>query len=150
MTYMKNIVPLAAVALLLVSFVPSAKAVDGSEWLTPLTISEPLQVGNLLLSPGTYILQRYSGNCRSVVMIYNLDHNRWDGMIFGVPFSRTGAADRSSLEIYRGAQGTHRELRFWFRSGWGTGIEFPSASGSSGSTTLLQGPAPVETARLSQ
>jgi hypothetical protein len=150
MTSVNKIARLAAVAVLMAAFVPSAKAVDDSDWPSLLTIQEPLQVSNLLLSPGTYILQRYSGVTRTVVMIYNVDNARWHGMVFGFPADRTGSADRSAFEIYRGAQGAPEELRFWYHRGWQDGIEFPVTSGSSSSTTRIQTSAPLETAYISK
>jgi hypothetical protein len=150
MVYVKKILPIAAVALLLTAIAPSARAVDDSDWPTTLHVPQPLYVGKMLLSPGTYILQRYSGVSRSVVMIYNLDDDRWCGMVIGIPADRTIAAADSGFEIYRNAQGTHEELRYWHRRGWRSGIEFPSSSGSSSPAASISASAPEQRAYLSK
>lgn len=106
-------------------FVSTAKAEDDAAWLTSVQFAEPVQIGGLLLQPGSYLIQRNSNyGSRYILMIYSVDHNRWEGMVPGVPASRSAKSMQSGLTFLQHGSGTPKVLEYWFHRGSLSGIEF--------------------------
>jgi hypothetical protein len=114
----------AVLAVLFLALVPAVKA-DDANWPTEITFNEPIQVGDLVLTPGTYIFQLVPGAvCRDVVMVYSLDRKQWEGMIMGVRAYRTKALEKSSFTFEDIGKGSPKALQYWFYPDWNYGIEF--------------------------
>jgi hypothetical protein len=133
----RNRIAVVVFALIVATVVPIVKGTSEEDWPTTMTFKEPLQVGNLVLSPGTYEFQKVPNSVnRTVVMIYSVDKRQWDGMVFGVPIDRIDISSRlsadlekSSFAFKKGGEGAPEALQYWFHPGWDRGIEFVSNQG---------------------
>src|SRR5512139_1259901 len=87
MVSMKNFVIAAFIMVIVAVCVPNIKAgePDDSNWPTRVTFHSPVQVGDLVLAPGTYEFRLTSGTvARNVIAIFSDDNNRWIGMVMGI------------------------------------------------------------------
>jgi hypothetical protein len=115
-----------AVILLAVSFLPAVKAADKSDWPTLITVQNPVQVGNVVLNPGTYEFQLLPNSPdRNILRIYSLDRRQWDGFVFGFTAYRTRESGEFIFASKAGSNGEDA-LRYWFLPGYDRGIEFHS------------------------
>ena len=121
---------LAAVSIVVVvSFIGPSIAVgqgaDEANWPVRATFVSPVQIGPMVLSPGTYEFQLTSGTtCRTVVEIYSVDQERWLGMVMGVNETRQGTSKKSGFTFENiGAEGP-LVLQYWFYPEWNRGIKF--------------------------
>jgi hypothetical protein len=132
MSSSNKLVAIAALAVIVTAFVPIVKASsDEADWPTIVTFHETVQVGDLVLTPGTYEFQlTHDTLLRNVVMIYSVDRKEWDGMVMGMTAYRTDSSDKSTFAFQAGGQGAREELRYWFNPGWSRGVEFLSGYGN--------------------
>jgi hypothetical protein len=111
---------------------PVAKAADTTwnmvgddNWATVFNFPEPVQIGNLVLAPGNYMIQRYPSIYSSrVVMVYNLDQSRWEGLVVGEAARRTGTNNDSVLYREKQGEGEPDMVQYWFHKDWNDGIAF--------------------------
>ena len=132
MSSSNKLVAIAALAVIVTAFVPIVKASsDEADWPTIVTFHETVQVGDLVLTPGTYEFQlTHDTLLRNVVMIYSVDRKEWDGMVMGITAYRTNSSDKSTFAFQAGGQGAPEQLRYWFNPGWSRGVEFLSGYGN--------------------
>jgi hypothetical protein len=106
-------------------FSPVLKA---SEWdkKTIVTISAPIEVHGMVLSPGTYVFKLLdSGAERNIVLIYNADETRLVTSVFAVPSSRMEPTSKSLFMLSETPAGQPQALHAWFYPGNVDGLEFP-------------------------
>lgn len=124
MRFLNSISVAALLAVLFLAFVPAARAED-ENWPTIITIDEPIQVGNLVLVPGTYLFRLTPGTVdREVVMIYSYDRKQWEGMVMGIKAYRLKASEKASFTFEDIGKGSPKALQYWFYPDWDYGIEF--------------------------
>jgi len=100
MSSIKKVLIAASIVVLVSAFAPSAKAIgmDESNWGTRVTFDEYYQIGDLMLTPGTYEFSLVPNLVsRNVIMVYSVDNRRWVGMVQGVNDYRIDTSKRSGL-----------------------------------------------------
>ena len=120
MRILKTIAIALSLAAMAVAFVPFAKA-DQANWATKVIIDEPMRVGNLLLSPGTYVFKLEDAWLDGAVEIYSADENQYLGIVIGEPIYRLQTTSKTNLFIEKGAPA---RLDSWYYPNFHTGIEF--------------------------
>jgi hypothetical protein len=110
----------AALCLLSASFVPSMRA-DESNKETRLTVNQPLQVQDTLLTPGEHVFKLIAPG---VVSIYNADGTRPEGIILGWSAYRADAGDTKLFTISQPKGEQPAKLQTWFYPGDNFGLEF--------------------------
>ena len=126
MTSIKKIVIAVSVVFLVSAFATSVKAynMDDANWKTRVTFEEYYQVGDLMLTPGTYQFTLVPGLVsRSVIRIYSVDNRRWVGMVQGINDYRIDTSRMSGFTFTRDANGMPRALEYWFYPGWTRGVK---------------------------
>jgi len=101
--------------------------VRADEWnkKTVITINESIQVPNLVLAPGTYVIKLLdSPSDRHLVQIYNADETQLLTTIMAIPNYRLQPADKTMLEFWETPPGQPKALRAWFYPGDNFGQEF--------------------------
>jgi hypothetical protein len=114
-------------------FLPVAKAADSSwtlpgddRWATMATFDVPVQIGNMVLDPGAYIIQRNPSIYSSrIAMVYSIDRGRWEGIVMGEAMHRSGNDRGAVLYTEKQGAGESEVVRYWFYKGLSNGIEFP-------------------------
>lgn len=92
---------------------------------TYLTVSEPIQVQERLLQPGTYVLKLLeSSSNRHVVQIFNSDQSHIIDTVMAIPNYRLQPTGKSQFSFYETPAGTARALHAWFYPGDNFGQEF--------------------------
>jgi len=128
---------LVAVSIVVVvSFIAPSLAVGQgvgeSNWPVRTTFASPIQIGPMVLSPGTYEFQLTSGTtCRNVVQIYSVDQQRWLGMVMGVNETRQDTSRRSGFTFENVGGNAPTVLQYWFYPEWNRGIKFVHQRASS-------------------
>ena len=121
---------LTAVSIVVVvSFMSPSFAVgqgsDEANWPVRTTFSSPVQIGPMVLSPGSYEFQLTPGTtCRTVVEIYSVDQQRWLGMVMGVNETRQGTSKKSGFTFENTGAKEPLVLKYWFYPDWSRGIKF--------------------------
>jgi hypothetical protein len=110
---LKLLAALSFAAILTMGFSRSLKA-DAWDKKTVLTISEPIQVPNLVLAPGTYVFKLADFNYRHVVKIYNENETKLLTTALAVPNERVRSRDRSEFDFWETRAGQPRAMRAWF------------------------------------
>jgi hypothetical protein len=114
----------AGLAVALGIFTVRAKA-DAWNKKTVLTVSQPIQVEETYLEPGTYVIKLLSSNSnRNVVQIYNQEENRVINTLIAVPNYRLQPTGDTRFTFYETPPGTARAMRAWFYPGDNFGQEF--------------------------
>jgi hypothetical protein len=137
MSSIKKIVIAVSIVVLVSAFTHSTKAIgiDDSNWKTLVTFDQYYQVGDLMLTPGTYQFTLAPGLVsRNVIRIYSVDNRRWVGMVQGINDYRIDTTRMSGFTFTRDANGMPRALEYWFYPGWNRGVKliypWTHASGS--------------------
>jgi hypothetical protein len=123
----KNLLIAASMLFMALAFAHPNRAfgMDESNWPTRMSFNEPFQVGDMVLSPGTYeFCLTPSLVSRSVVMIYSVDNRRWEGMVMGINDYRMDTSKMSGFTFILGEKGTPKKLEYWFYPGWLRGVKF--------------------------
>jgi hypothetical protein len=134
-TSMNSLKRIAVAASLIAVFsilLPAAKAVDRSwnwpgdaNWTTMAYFEESVQIGNLVLAPGTYLIQRNPSIYSSrVAMIYNVDQARWEGIVIGEAAHRPSNQLDPVLLVEKQGDGQPDVVRSLFYQSWSDGIAF--------------------------
>ena len=124
MNTLRKLLVMASFMLVVAAFIPAAKADDG-DWATQVNINEPMQVGNLVLAPGSYVFRLVDIWAPDVVSIYNASTEQYDGFIMGTPVFREHATEHSTFNLERIGKGAPEALRSWFYPDTNYGIAFP-------------------------
>jgi hypothetical protein len=114
----------SAFVLLIAALTPIAAKADQGDWSTKVSINQPVQIGKMVLTPGTYMFRRADTWAPDVVEVYNLDTNRYEGMILGFPASQSSISGNSTFILKEGAKGSPESLQYWFYPGNSNGLEF--------------------------
>jgi len=115
---------IACAGLLGAALVPSAHA---DEWnkRTVITVDEPIQVPNQVLSPGTYVLKLLdSPSNRHIVQIFDKDGQHLITTVLAIPNYRMEPTGKTQFSFWETPPGQPRALRAWFYPGDNYGQEF--------------------------
>ena len=118
------VVAMASVGLLGIALSSSARA---DEWnkKTVMTVSEPFQVPNQVLPPGTYVIKLLdSPSDRHIVQIFNKDENHLFTTILAIPNYRIQPTGKTVFTFWETPPGQPKALRAWFYPGDNFGQEF--------------------------
>jgi hypothetical protein len=126
MRIIKGIAISAALAVLIMTFVPTAKAEQG-DWSTLATFDMPIQIGNIVLSPGTYMFRLVDIWAPDFVTIYNVDTHHYVGTVMGVTAFRSDVSEKTTF-IRKDAGGMEK-LLYWFYPDQLVGVKFFSSEG---------------------
>ncbi len=129
---MKNYFP--AFAALALSFTGGAlvPALKATEWNkeTKITIDQPIQVQDSVLSPGSYVIKLLdSSSNRRIVQIFDSGENRLITTVLALPAYRNTPLDKGQFKFYESAAGLPAGLHTWFYPGDTTGFEFRPGRG---------------------
>lgn len=109
--------------LALTTFLTYRAQADSWDKMTLLTISEPTQVMNTYLEPGTYMF-RLANSDRHIVQIFNSDRSHLINTVLAIPNYRFNATDRTQFTFWETPPGTAKAVRAWFYPGDHYGQEF--------------------------
>ena len=122
MNTLDKILIAAAFAVILVAVTPAAKAEPG-DWATQLTIDRPVQIGSLVLIPGSYIFRMADIWAPNVVLIYSVDQRCYEGIVMGERAYRSDASEDSTF-IFKEMGRAPEELQYWYYPDSHVGIRF--------------------------
>jgi hypothetical protein len=123
----KKILIALSIAVMVSVFVPPAKAngMDSGNWPTQVTFDRPVQIGNLVLDPGTYDFQLTDGTqARDVVQIYSVDRGDWVGMVMGINVNRQNTSTMTGFTFRKLGKNLPEQLEYWFYPQWIRGVKF--------------------------
>ena len=122
---MKQLVlAVASIGLLGVAIAPSARA-DQWNKKTILTVNETVQVPNMVLPPGKYVIKLLdSQSDRHIVQIFNGDETQLLTTILAIPNYRLQPAGKTVFGFWETPLGQPKALRAWFYPGDNFGQEF--------------------------
>jgi hypothetical protein len=115
---------MASVGLLGIALAPNAPA---DEWnkKTILTVNEPIQVPNLVLPAGTYVIKLLdSPSDRHIVQIFNEDQSHLFTTILAIPNYRLQPTGKTVVTFWETPPGQPKAMRAWFYPGDNFGQEF--------------------------
>jgi len=114
----------ALLGMLVVSCAPSLRADDFNKE-TRFTISQPLQVQDMLLAPGSYVLKLTVPDFdQMLVSIYNSDGIRLEKSALGFAAYRSNAGDPKIITVSQPQGDQPSKLKTWFYPGENFGVEF--------------------------
>src|SRR5579862_9899384 len=119
--------PVLFSCLVLVSAVGLSPArADQSDRKTTMTISEPIQIPNKVLEPGTYVfkLVDWKKSDKHIVQILSPDEKHVVTTIIAIPNYRLLPKGKTEFTFWETASGQPRALRAWFYPGDNFGQEF--------------------------
>ena len=119
---------LAAICGLALAAGVVATRAHADEWdqRTIITVHQPIQVEQVVLDPGTYVLKlmnTQSGH-RNVVQIYTADERHLVNTVFAIDAYRPRPTDDTQFTFWETPAGTARALRAWYYPGQLIGQEF--------------------------
>jgi hypothetical protein len=114
----------AAFAVMVAACIPMAKA-DLGDQATEVTINRPIQIGNMLLTPGSYILRLADIWAGDTVEVINAKTGNAAGIVMGEPAYRSHPADKSIFKLKEVAKGAPEALQYWYYPDTHYGIRFP-------------------------
>lgn len=124
---MKTVRLFAALFGLASLMVISTGRTNADEWdkTTKLTFTEPVQVPNKVLEPGTYVFRLLdSPSNRHIVQIFNQDHTQLVTTVLAIPDYRTQPTDKTVLTYDERPVNEPVALAEWFYPGDNSGQEF--------------------------
>jgi len=114
----------ATIGLLGIALAPSARA-DAWDKKTTLTVNETIQLPNLVLQPGTYVMRLLdSPGDRHVVQVFNEDETQVLTTILAIPNWKLKPTGDTTFTFWEMPPGQPRALRAWFYPGDNFGQEF--------------------------
>jgi LPXTG-motif cell wall-anchored protein len=106
------------------ALLPRARA-DAWDKRTSLTVNQPIEVQDIVLQPGTYVLKLLNSNSdRHIVQIFNGDQTHVIDTILAIPNYRLQPTGNSQFAFWETPPGNARALRAWFYPGDNYGQEF--------------------------
>lgn len=109
--------------ILAASLVAFRAQADSWDKMTRLTFSEPTQVMNTYLEPGTYMF-KLANSDRHIVQIFTSDRSHLINTVFAIPDYRLNVTDRTQVTFWETPPGTAKAMRAWFWPGDHDGQEF--------------------------
>jgi hypothetical protein len=114
----------ASLGLLGIGLTPNAQA-DAWDKKTTMTVNEAIQVPNLVLPPGTYVIKLLDSlSDRHIVQIFNADETEIQTTILAIPNYRLKPTGDSVFTFWEMPPGQPAALRAWFYPGDNFGQEF--------------------------
>jgi len=114
----------ASIGLLGIALAPSALA-DAWNKKTTLTVNETIQLPNLVLQPGTYVMRLLDSPAdRHIVQVFNEDETQVLTTILAIPNWRLKPTGNTAFTFWEMPPGQPRALRAWFYPGDNFGQEF--------------------------
>jgi hypothetical protein len=114
----------ASFGLLGVGLTPNARA-DAWNKKTTMTVNEAIQVPNMVLPPGTYVIKLLDSlSDRHIVQIFNADETEIQTTILAIPNYRLKPTGDSVFTFWEMPPGQPAALRAWFYPGDNFGQEF--------------------------
>jgi hypothetical protein len=113
---------------------------------TVLTISEPIQISDAYLEPGTYVLKLVdSQSDRHIVRIMNADETKVIDTQLAIPNYRLEPTGHTRFQFWETPPGSAKALRAWFYPGDNFGQEFryPKHLRTVAMATTAAAPAPA-------
>jgi hypothetical protein len=93
---------------------------------TILMVNEPMQIREVILEPGQYVLKLLnSSSDRHIVQIYNADQTQLINTVMAIPDYRVQVTGSSRFVMWETPQGSAKALKSWFYPGDSFGQEFP-------------------------
>jgi hypothetical protein len=124
MSFRRSLCVVACVILACTAFLPAARA---NEWnqATKIEFSEPIEIPNAVLAPGTYwfVLYNSKGN-RNIVQIFNSDWSKLYATEVTVPTTRKESTTRTEIKFAERPHSQPEALWQWYYPGRLTGHEF--------------------------
>lgn len=117
-----SVAALAGIAATALLVVPRAHA-DSWDKMTRLTFTEPTQVQNTYLEPGTYMFKLADGD-RHIVQIFNSDRSHLINTIIAIPAYHTNRVGRTVVTFWETPPGMAKAMRDWYWPGDYDGQEF--------------------------
>ena len=124
MRILKGIVISLAFAAFIMTLAPAARA-DQGDWATQVTFSGPIQIGDIVLTPGTYLFRLADIWAPDFVMIYNADTHSYLGIVRGIRAYRSTVSENTTF-TRREVNGSPEELEYWYYPDQNVGIKFSS------------------------
>jgi hypothetical protein len=98
---------------------------DSWDKMTLVTVSEPTQVQNTYLEPGTYMFKlANSESDRHIVQIFNRDRSHLYNTILAIPSYRVNVTANPVFTYWETPPGTAKAIRDWYYPGDHVGWEF--------------------------
>jgi hypothetical protein len=120
--------------ILFASIVSLAPALKADQWdkKTVMTIGEPIQLPNVVLQPGTYVLKLLNSlSDRHIVQVFDKDDTHLITTILAIPNYRLQPTGKTQFRFWEAPVGQPRALRAWFYPGDNFGQEFAYPKGIS-------------------
>ena len=122
---LKNGLPIAAAALLGLAILHPVLKADEYNRQTFFTITQPLEVPGVVLTPGTYVMRLFdSSSDRHIVQFMTEDRKKQLALTFAVAADRVRPTGKTVLTMYEGSRGEPPALHTWFYPGDVVGQEF--------------------------
>ncbi|HXR78017.1 MAG TPA: hypothetical protein VN737_18700 [Bryobacteraceae bacterium] len=136
---MRRYLSLAVMAAgLLFILAPSMKA---DEWnkMTRISVNQPVDLQNVALSPGHYVLKLMdSPSDRFVVQVFSADQQHLITTILAIPAFRMNPASKTKFGFYESAPGHPMAVRTWFYPGDNFGFQFNPPPNLTGNASVSQ------------
>jgi hypothetical protein len=115
MDTLKKILITSTFAVMVAAFAPVAQAGEGN-WATKVIINAPMEIGDLILAPGTYVFRLADIWAPDAVQIYSADAHHYDGMVIGIPAYRSETSEKPTFILKQGVKGAPEKLQYWYYS----------------------------------
>src|SRR5712692_5233781 len=123
MNFVRSLVA-ACAALILVLLAPSLQA-DQWNKKTILTISDPVQLPNQVLEPGTYVFKLLDSPAdRHIVQVFDKDEKHLITTVLAIPNYRLQPRGKTEVDFWETPAGQPKAMRAWFYPGDNFGQEF--------------------------
>ena len=136
---MRRYLSLAVLAAgLLFALAPSIKA---DEWnkMTRISVNQPVDLQNVVLTPGHYVLRLMEGpSNRFVVQVFSADQQHLITTILATPAFRMKPASKTKFGFYESAPGHPMAVRTWFYPGDDFGFQFSPPRNLYGNVSVSQ------------
>jgi LPXTG-motif cell wall-anchored protein len=141
----------SCLALLVAAGFSTPARADQWDKKTIMTITEPIQLPNKVLDPGTYVFKLAdSQSDRHIVQIFTQDESHLITTILAIPNYRLQPTGKTEFAFWETPAGQPRAMRAWFYPGDNFGQEFAYSatmssqiSANNSNTTVPVEPAPV-------
>jgi len=124
MNHMKKLAFVLGAGLMGALLTPTAVA-DQWDKKTILTVNEAIQLPNIVLAPGKYVMKlAESPSNRHIVQIFNEDQSQIQTTILAIPNYRLEPTGKTQFSFWETPPGQPKALRAWFYPGDNFGQEF--------------------------
>src|ERR1700682_5316516 len=124
MNHLKKLAFVLGAGLMGALLSPTAVA-DQWDKKTILTVNEAIQLPNIVLPPGKYVMKlAESPSNRHIVQIFNKDQSQIQTTILAIPNYRLEPTGKTQFSFWETPPGQPKALRAWFYPGDNFGQEF--------------------------